>query len=103
MCCSPWGHRGSDTTERLNGIELNILLSLIHCSLEPNRRTSISVYNGKYMHLTKSGHSKIHRFGKGYKMTLGHPVCAVVKNLPASARDMDLITDPGRSHVQWSS
>ena len=22
-CCSPWGHKESDTTERLNGTELN--------------------------------------------------------------------------------
>ena len=57
------------------------------------------MYNGKYVHLTKSGHSKIHRFGKGYKMILGHSVGPVVKNLPASAGDMDLITGPGRSHV----
>ena len=23
MCCSPWGHKGSDTTEQLNGTELS--------------------------------------------------------------------------------
>ena len=57
------------------------------------------MYNGKYVHLTKSGHSKIHRFGKGYKMILGHSVGPVVKNLPASAGYMDLITGPGRFHV----
>ena len=26
----------------------------------------------------------------------------VVKNLPANAGDMGLITDPGRSHMSWS-
>ena len=27
-CCSPWGHKESDTTERLKGTELNPVLSV---------------------------------------------------------------------------
>ena len=27
-CCSPWGPKESDTTERLNGTELNVSLSV---------------------------------------------------------------------------
>ena len=26
MCCSPWGHKESDTTERLTSTELNCML-----------------------------------------------------------------------------
>ena len=33
----------------------------------------------------------------------GFPGGSVVKNLPASAGDMGLIPDPGRSHMLWNN
>ena len=33
----------------------------------------------------------------------GFPGGSVVKNLPASAEDMDSISGPGRSHMPWSN
>ena len=33
----------------------------------------------------------------------GFPSGSVVKNPPASARDMRSIPDPGRSHMSWSN
>ena len=29
MCCSPWGHKELDTTERLNWTELRLVIALI--------------------------------------------------------------------------
>ena len=34
VCCSPWGHKESDTTERLNWTELNILMQNSYCTLK---------------------------------------------------------------------
>ena len=42
-CCSPWGHKESDTTERLNN---NIVISgIIRISETPGRARSISTVN----------------------------------------------------------
>ena len=34
-------------------------------------------------------------------MTWGFPRGSVVKNLPAHAKDTDLVPDPGRPHMPW--
>ena len=37
------------------------------------------------------------------KNRMGLPWWLMVKNLPANERDMGLIPDLGRSHMQWSN
>ena len=41
-CCSPWGHKESDTTERLNNI---VISGIIRISETPGRARSISTVN----------------------------------------------------------
>ena len=41
-CCNPWGHKESDTTERLNNI---VISGIIRISETPGRARSISTVN----------------------------------------------------------
>ena len=44
MCCSLWGHRESDTTERLRGTELNLSsLRTIYLTLTKSPYADVSI------------------------------------------------------------
>ena len=42
-CCSPWGHKEWDTTERLNGTELNCKGSIFYLPLPPSHSGAIHI------------------------------------------------------------
>ena len=45
VCCHPWGHKESDTTERLNWTELKVMYTLLHSKWISNKHLLYSTWN----------------------------------------------------------
>ena len=88
--CNPWGRKESDTTERLNWLNWLTDWTELNCSV-----WSRWIY---IMHLSKSIKCTRPRANG-----LGFPDCSVVKNPPANAGGTGSITNPGGSHMPWST
>ena len=92
--CSPWGHKESDTTERLNWTELNVKLELLAClcAASVRDRAGRLLYLNRVRNYTADGdcsHKIKRRFLLGRK---------VVTNLDSILKSRD-ITLPTRVHL----